>query len=173
MASSFAAEGGPAELHVHHVHAGDHEDEKNGGEHRVNGLAQLAPVKALSSGCTLAAVSCRWFSGSQPPSWRDRTISEFDLIERHARPSRPMICGRAGLRTRRAASAEIRYRAAPTAAPCGNLKSFRHHPDDGSGAAVNGGRLPDDVRVAVEITLPDFVAKESPSLARPACYRRR
>ena len=40
------------------------------------------------------------------------------------------------------------------------LKAFRHHADDGGGAAVYPDRLPDDFRVAVEIALPDFVAED-------------
>ena len=37
----FGAQGGAAELHVHHVHTSDHQHEKHRAEHRVNGLAQL------------------------------------------------------------------------------------------------------------------------------------
>ena len=52
------------------------------------------------------------------------------------------------------------------------LKSWRHHADDGGGFAINPDRLSDDVRIAVEIALPDFVAEDRRSSLRPACCRR-
>ena len=41
------AQGGPAELHVHHVHTGDEEDDDDGAEHRVHDLGQLLAGERL------------------------------------------------------------------------------------------------------------------------------
>ena len=42
MASSRARKRGPAELHVHDIHAGDEEDDDDRAEHGVHDLASVA-----------------------------------------------------------------------------------------------------------------------------------
>ena len=49
------------------------------------------------------------------------------------------------------------------------LKIRRHDADNGGGLAIDPDCLADDMRVAIEIAFPDFVARGSSPSPRPAC----
>ena len=168
------AQGGAAELHVHHVHARDQQNDDDRAEHRVNGLAQLRTGECieqrLHAGRDQAA---RSFSDCPSPfASPARRIPRSP--GRGSRPafSRPMIAGPIPGEIAARFERKLVVKRHPKLFGDRELKVRRHDADDGGGLAINPDRLPDDVRIAVEIALPDFVTEDRRPSRRPACCPR-
>ena len=150
----------PAKLHVHHVHACNQQDENDRSEHRPNGLAQLwsseSVEKGLDAGRDKRAVGFRILL-RETAGEADKLgvcLVNADTVLEPAHDRRPYrvaleIAARFGRKF-----VEQRH---PKLLANRKSKVGRHDPNDGGGLAVNPNVLANDVAIAAEIALPNFV----------------
>jgi hypothetical protein len=159
----LGAQGGTAELHIHHVHTRDQQDEDDRTEHGVNGSAKLWSDERIQQRLHVGRgqlLICFRVVGCDP----FRQASEFrvHLVERHTffQPAHDGGSSALGPGVVARFDGKFIVKRHPEFLGLRKFEALRHHADDGRRFPVNPDRLADDARIAAEIALPDVVAED-------------
>ena len=153
-------------MHVHHVYAGDEQNENDRGKHSPNLLTQLRTSHRIQKRLHARRGECGVRLRIVLRQMAGKTNElRVHLIDAHTRlePANHRRCGIVGPDQQLTARfwRKLIVKRNPELFGDRKFEIRRHDADDRGSLAINPNTLSDDVAVAVEIALPDFVTEDS------------